>query len=231
MAKEQREGGGGRGDRREGGGRRRDREEPREQSEFQEAVVKISRTAAVVKGGRRFSFSALVVVGNRRGKIGFALGKANEVPNAVEKGRKNAIKAAKAYPLAGHTIPHEVEAHFGASKVLLKPAKPGTGLIAGAGVRAVVELLGISDIVSKAHGSTNPLNLIKAAMAALGKLRTRKQVEALRGVVLEELGEYPEEKFQTQAFVDNRVERPPQRGQGQRRGGRRKPAGEQPEGE
>ena len=145
----------------------------------------------MVKGGRRFSFNALVVVGNRRGKVGVALGKANEVPSAVEKGRKAAERKAISVPVANATIPHEVIGRFGASSVLMKPAPPGTGIIAGATVRAVVELLGIRDIVTKSYGSTNPLNLVKAAINGLEQLRTRKTIEALRGVMIEELGEYP----------------------------------------
>ncbi|MGE0430966.1 MAG: 30S ribosomal protein S5 [Planctomycetota bacterium] len=185
--------GGERGERGRGRGGRRDRgdrNEEREVREFDDQVVRINRTAAVVKGGRRFSFNALVVVGNRRGKVGVALGKANEVPLAVEKGRKAAERRAISVPVANATIPHEVVGRFGASSVLMKPAPPGTGIIAGATVRAVVELLGIRDIVTKAYGSPNPLNLVKAALDGLQQLRTRKTIEHLRGVTLNELGDY-----------------------------------------
>ncbi|HYC77442.1 MAG TPA: 30S ribosomal protein S5 [Planctomycetota bacterium] len=168
-------GGGGRG----GRGRGPD-SGPRD--DFAETVVKINRSAKVVKGGRRFSFSALVVVGDRKGRVGVGYGKANEVPQSVEKGVKEARKSLISVPMKGSTIPHKVQGRFGASKVVMLPAAPGTGVIAGATVRAVATAAGVGDILTKSLGSPNPVNLVKAAMDAFGKLRTKSQVEALRGV-------------------------------------------------
>jgi small subunit ribosomal protein S5 len=147
-----------------------------------EKVVQIRRCACVVKGGRRFSFAALVVVGDEKGKVGWGYGKAQEVPIAVEKATKQANRRLKAYPVSGTTIPHQVVGRFGAAKVLLMPANPGTGVIAGATVRAVVESLGIKDILSKSRGSSNPSNLVKATLNALEQLRTREDIARLRGV-------------------------------------------------
>jgi len=138
----------------------------------------------VVKGGRRFSFAGLVVVGNGQGKVGWGYGKANEVPPAVEKGIKDGMKNLVEVPLAGGTIPHRVVGVSGTSRVIMLPANPGTGVIAGASVRAVCESAGIQDVLTKAQGSTNPLNLVKAAIDALRQLRTRDEVERLRGVTL-----------------------------------------------
>lgn len=147
-----------------------------------EKVVKINRCATVVKGGRRFSFSALVVVGDRRGRVGYGYGKANEVPNAIEKAFKKARDAMAPIAVTDRTIPHEVIGRFGASRVVLKPAGKGTGIVAGNTVRAVVEAAGIYDIMSKSLGSTNPVNLVKAVMQGLNSLRTREDVMRLRGV-------------------------------------------------
>lgn len=147
-----------------------------------ERVVQIRRCACVVKGGRRFSFAALVVVGDERGRVGYGYGKATEVPIAVEKAKSQANRRLYGVPLAGTTIPHQVVGRFGASKVLLMPASPGTGIIAGATVRSVVESAGIRDILTKSRGSSNPVNLVKATMNALSKLRTREDVARLRGV-------------------------------------------------
>jgi small subunit ribosomal protein S5 len=146
-----------------------------------ETVVKINRCAAVVKGGRRFSFSALVTVGDQAGVVGFGFGKAKEVPNAVEKAVKDGRKRLVRIPMVGTTIPHEVAGHFSASKVVLVPAAPGTGVIAGSAVRAVLEAAGIRDILTKAFGSTNPVNLVKATFDGLAQLRTRRTVQKLRG--------------------------------------------------
>jgi small subunit ribosomal protein S5 len=153
-------------------------------AEFDDAVVKINRCATVVKGGRRFSFSALVVVGNRDGVVGIGFGKANDVPSAVDKGKKDGLKNLRRIPIVGDTIPHEAIGRFGAAKVVLLPASPGTGVIAGATVRAVLELAGIHNILTKSFGSNNPVNLVKATMEALMLLRTREEVQRLRGVQL-----------------------------------------------
>ncbi|MCA9080603.1 MAG: 30S ribosomal protein S5 [Planctomycetaceae bacterium] len=147
-----------------------------------ERVVQIRRCACVVKGGRRFSFAALVCVGDEAGRVGYGYGKGTEVPNAVEKATKQANRRLMSVSLQGTTIPHRVEGRFGASKVLLLPAAPGTGVIAGATVGAVVELAGIKDILTKSRGSNNPVNLVKATFDALSKLRSREDVARLRGV-------------------------------------------------
>ncbi len=147
-----------------------------------ERVVQIRRCACVVKGGRRFSFAALVVVGDENGRVGFGYGKGTEVPIAVEKATKQANRRLKRVQMHNTTIPHQVVGRFGASKVLLMPAAPGTGIIAGATVRAIVELAGVKDILSKSRGSTNPVNLVKATFDALAQLRTREDVARLRGV-------------------------------------------------
>lgn len=152
--------------------------------ELIEKTVQVRRCAAVVKGGRRFSFTAMVVVGNGRGKVGWGHGKANEVPPAVEKANKEGSRRMIQVPMSGATIPHLVRGKFGASEVVLVPANPGTGVIAGACVRAVCEAAGIHDILTKSYGSTNPANLVKATIAALESLRTRADVERLRGVTL-----------------------------------------------
>lgn len=153
----------------------------------EERVVKIRRCAAVVKGGRRFSFNALVVVGDRNGRVAWGYGKANEVPPAVEKAAKDAHETMKRQPrisLSAQTIPHRVIGKFGSSKVILIPAGPGTGVKAGPGVRDVLEACGIHNILTKVHGSTNSMNLVKATIQGLLQLRTREQVAALRGVTL-----------------------------------------------
>ena len=147
-------------------------------------VLKIKRCAAVVKGGRRFSFAALVVVGDGRGKVGYGYGKANEVPPSVAKAQKAAGRAMLQVPIINGTIPHEVSGHYGAAHVLLMPASPGPGIIAGQAVRSVCEALGIQDILTKSFRSNNPTVLIKATFDALSKLRTREDVERLRGVNL-----------------------------------------------
>lgn len=180
-------GSGRRDDRGRGRGRDRGRgDKQREDKKFQETVVRIARNAKVVKGGRRFSFSALVVVGDGKGKVGIGHGKANGVPVAVEKGVKEATKAMFEVPLVnGGTIPHEVTGRFGASKVYMRPAAPGTGVIAGVSVKAVLAAAGIQNILTKTHGSTNPTNVLKACCEGLRSLRSREQVEVLRGVKLD----------------------------------------------
>jgi len=152
--------------------------------ELIDKVVKIRRCAAVVKGGRRFSFAALVVIGDGQGKVGWGYGKANEVPPAVEKAVKDGTRSMEAIALEGTTIPHEVKGQFGAARVVLVPAGPGTGVIAGASVRAVCEACGIHDILTKSFGTNNPTNVVKATIAALQSLRSRSEVERLRGVSL-----------------------------------------------
>ncbi|RUL85399.1 30S ribosomal protein S5 [Tautonia sociabilis] len=156
----------------------------RDRGEWTESVVSIRRCAAVVKGGRRFSFNALVVVGNGRGQVAWGYGKANEVPPAVEKGVKDAHKRMTRIQTRGGTIPHPVVGRFGAAKVIMLPASPGTGVIAGGAVRAVVQAAGITDILTKSIGSTNKLNLVKAAINGLQQLRTKEEVARLRGVAL-----------------------------------------------
>ena len=156
----------------------------RERGEWSESVVAIRRCAAVVKGGRRFSFNALVVVGDGRGRVAWGYGKANEVPPAVEKGVKDAQKQMNRVQLRGGTIPHRVLGKFGASRVILIPARPGTGVIAGGAVRAVCQAAGITDILTKCYGSSNKLNLVKAAIDGLKQLRTKEEVARLRGVEL-----------------------------------------------
>ncbi|HYW80931.1 MAG TPA: 30S ribosomal protein S5 [Thermoguttaceae bacterium] len=152
--------------------------------ELIDKVVKIRRCAAVVKGGRRFSFAALVVIGDGQGKVGWGYGKANEVPPAVEKAVKDGTRSMEPVALEGTTIPHAVKGQFGAARVVLVPAGPGTGVIAGASVRAVCEACGIHDILTKSFGTNNPTNVVKATIAALQSLRSRSEVERLRGVSL-----------------------------------------------
>jgi small subunit ribosomal protein S5 len=169
-------------------GRDRDRggREPR-QDGLEDRVVKIRRCAAVVKGGRRFSFNALVVVGDHHGKVAAGYGKANEVPPAVEKATKDAqetMKRQKRISLKGDTIPHRVIGKYCGSRVILVPAGPGTGVKAGPGVRDVLEVAGVRNILTKVHGSSNPINLVKATIAGLMELRTRDEVARLRGVTL-----------------------------------------------
>jgi small subunit ribosomal protein S5 len=149
---------------------------------LEERVVQINRVAKVVKGGRRFSFSAVVVVGDGQGHVGAGLGKAGEVPEAIRKGVEDAKKHLIRIPTIGTTIPHEVHAEYAAAKVMLKPASQGTGVIAGGSVRAVIEAVGVRDILTKVHGSTNPVNVVRATLEALRDLKSAEQVSAQRGV-------------------------------------------------
>jgi small subunit ribosomal protein S5 len=154
---------------------------------LQEKVVSLNRVAKVVKGGRRFSFSALVVVGDGQGKVGYGLGKAGEVPEAIRKGVEDAKKSMVAIPMVGTTIPHEIRFKMGAAKVLLKPAGPGTGVISGGAMRAVIEAAGIHDILTKSLGTNNPINVVRATVGALSSLRTLAEVAALRGLQPDEV--------------------------------------------
>jgi small subunit ribosomal protein S5 len=151
---------------------------------LEERVVQINRVAKVVKGGRRFSFSAVVVVGDGAGHVGAGLGKAGEVPEAIRKGVEDAKKNIIKIPMVGTTIPHEVRVEFAASKVMLKPASQGTGVIAGGSVRAVLEAAGVRDILSKIYGSTNPVNVTRATIEALRELHSAEELSARRGVKL-----------------------------------------------
>jgi len=165
----------------------RERERETHQDGLDDRVVKIRRCAAVVKGGRRFSFNALVVVGDHHGRVACGYGKANEVPPAVEKATKDAqesLRRQKRVSLKGDTIPHRVIGRFGGSRVVMVPAGPGTGVKAGPGVRDVLEVCGVRNILTKVHGSSNPINLVKATIQGLMLLRTREDVARLRGVTL-----------------------------------------------
>jgi len=175
-----------RGEKRE---KRRERERD-EREELDERVVHIARTAKVVKGGRRFAFRAVVVVGDQKGRVGVGVGKAREVPDAIRKASDRARKAMVVVPLLGTTIPHQVQSDFGAGKVMLKPASPGTGVIAGGGVRAVVEAAGVKDILSKSLGSSNILNVVQATFAALKELQDFRQEAVNRGMDPKRLAPY-----------------------------------------
>ncbi len=166
---------------------RRDFEEA---EELDERVISIARTAKVVKGGRRFSFRAVVVVGDNQGSVGVGVGKARDVPEAIRKGSERARRGMRKVPIVGTTIPHKVVARYSAAKVLLRPASPGTGVIAGGGVRAVVEAAGIKDILTKSLGSANILNVVKATMKALSELKDIEEEARRRGKEVGELTPY-----------------------------------------
>jgi small subunit ribosomal protein S5 len=157
----------------------------REEQPLEETVVKVFRCAKVVKGGRRFSFAAMVVVGDRAGTVGVGYGKANEVPMAVDKGIKDAKKNLRKIPLIGRTIPHRVDGRYRATRVTLVPASPGTGVIAGSSARAVLEYAGVQDVLTKVYGSTSTKNVVKATLEGLLKLRSKEMIESLRGVQVE----------------------------------------------
>lgn len=163
---------------------RKKEDQKRSTGEYIDKVVKIKRCAAVVKGGRRFSFAAMVVVGNGKGRVGWGYGKANEVPPSVDKAVKAATRSMNDIPIVDGSIPHLVKGHFGAARVILAPAGPGTGVKAGDAVRAVCEAAGIENILTKSYGTSNPVTLVKATIDALTNLRTKQDVERLRGVSL-----------------------------------------------
>ena len=156
-----------------------------EEKPLEETVVKIFRCSKVVKGGRRFSFAALVVLGDREGTVGIGYGKANEVPLAVEKGIKDAKKSLQKVALVGRTIPHQINGKYRATKITLVPASPGTGVIAGSSARAVLELAGVQDVLTKVYGSTSAKNVVKATLDGLLRLRSKEMTESLRGVEVE----------------------------------------------
>ncbi len=177
-------------EREQGKDRRRPREREDEREQLDERVVHIARTAKVVKGGRRFSFRAVVVVGDNHGQVGFGVGKAREVPDAVRKASEHARKTMRPFPMVGTTIPHAAIGDFSAARVLLRPASPGTGVIAGGGVRAVLEAAGIRDILTKSQGSANMLNVVAATFVALHSLKDPEEEAKRRGRPVEALMPY-----------------------------------------
>ena len=158
-----------------------------ERSELADRVVRVNRVAKVVKGGRKFSFSALIVVGDMNGRVGAGIGKAREVTEAIRKGMEVAKRNMITVPMVGTTIPHEVNLKWGPARIMLKPAAPGTGVISGGAMRAVIETAGIKDILTKSHGTNNPINTVRATLAALQQLRTVQQVADLRGKEVEQI--------------------------------------------
>jgi small subunit ribosomal protein S5 len=158
-----------------------------ERSDLTDRVVRVNRVSKVVKGGRKFSFSALIVVGDMNGRVGAGIGKAREVTEAIRKGMDVAKRNMITVPMVGTTIPHEVRLKWGAAKIMLKPAAPGTGVISGGAMRAVIETAGIKDILTKSHGTNNPINTVRATLAALQQLKTAQQIAELRGKQVEDI--------------------------------------------
>jgi small subunit ribosomal protein S5 len=170
-----------------GGGGGRYQHSGGDRSELADRVVRVNRVAKVVKGGRKFSFSALIVVGDMNGRVGAGIGKAREVTEAIRKGMEVAKRNMITVPMVGTTIPHAVELKWGAARIMLKPAAPGTGVISGGAMRAVIETAGIKDILTKSHGTNNPINTVRATLAALQQLKTAQQIADLRGKQVEEM--------------------------------------------
>jgi small subunit ribosomal protein S5 len=199
---EQREGG--KGPRGERGGdrsdrdRRPDREREEDREEFDERVVDITRVAKVIKGGRRFAFRTVVIVGDNKGRVGVGIGKSRGVPDSIRKGADRARKQMHKVSLAGTTIPHAITGEYGGAKVLLRPASPGTGVIAGGGVRAVLEAVGVRDVLTKSQGSSNLLNVAMATVDALERLRSAEQLAAMRGKPVDEMRPFWERKAKNQ---------------------------------
>jgi small subunit ribosomal protein S5 len=158
-----------------------------ERSDLTDRVVRVNRVSKVVKGGRKFSFSALIVVGDLNGRVGAGIGKAKEVTEAIRKGMDVAKRNMITVPMVGTTIPHEVRLKWGAARIMLKPAAPGTGVISGGAMRAVIETAGIKDILTKSHGTNNPINTVRATLAALQQLKTAQQIAELRGKEVEQI--------------------------------------------
>ena len=180
--------------------RRGSRREEEERPEFDERVVDIKRVAKVIKGGRRFAFRTVVIVGDNRGRVGVGVGKARGVPDSIRKGAERARKNMHQVALSGSTIPHEVTARYGGAKVLLKPASPGTGVIAGGGVRAVLEAAGVSDILTKSQGSPNLLNVAMATIRALHELRSAEEMAQMRGKPVDSVRPFWEREQKGQPF-------------------------------
>ena len=205
----ERSGGGGRG---RGDRDRKSRREDSEREEYDERVVDITRVAKVIKGGRRFAFRTVVVVGDNKGRVGVGIGKARGVPDSIRKGSERARKKMHRVAISGSTIPHEVTASYAGAKVFLKPASPGTGVIAAGGVRAVLEAAGVSDVLTKSQGSPNLLNVAMATLAALAQLRSPEELAQMRGKPVESVRPFWERKqkarplFETAAPVEPPVE-------------------------
>jgi len=185
-------------DRRDRDNRRDNREREEEREELDERVVDIKRVAKVIKGGRRFAFRTVVIVGDNNGRVGVGIGKARGVPDSIRKGSERARRNMHKVSLSGTTIPHEVTAEYGGAKVLLRPASPGTGVIAGGGVRAVLEAVGVRDVLTKSQGSNNLLNVAMATIEALHMLRSPEQIAAMRGKRVEDVRPFWERKPRTE---------------------------------